>query len=383
MSIRGQMRMAEVKQLDLLTEEKLYARIDKLGDSLKEMDNIMDWLPFVEIIDKVRPDRTQLGKGGRPPISSKILLKGLLIGEIYNLSDAQIEYQITDRASFRRFCGIELTDKVPDANSFWVLREVLKNTGKYDELFNTLLRILSDVGLEYSNCAIVDSTFVEAPHRRNLTKEQSEALKAHKKYGKELPFELNKETVYETESVLPEEDRTLTHKLRQTDLDAAWAKKNEETHFGYKDHVVVDASTKLIIAHEVTAANVHDSQKLVDVVPEGTESVYDDAGYVGEEIDKRLKEKCPDVEHFTAKKGQKNKPLTKEQKEYNRNIVSRVRARVEHVFGRMTYCMGGLSLRCIGIERAKCQIALRDFAYNLMRYSSMVKLGKCAVLRQA
>jgi IS5 family transposase len=363
-------------QLDFLLDEKLYKRLDKLGDPLSKLDAIMDWTPFVSIIEEQRPDKTNAGKGGRPPIKSSILFKGLLIGEIYNLSDAQLEYQITDRTSFSRFCGLGLGEFAPDANSFWLLREKLKETGNYEKLFQTLLSALSSVGLEYSKCAIVDATFVDAPRRRNLRKEQYKALKEHDKSGGELPFELDKERITNLESHLPETDRTQTHKLRQTDIDARWAKKGEETHYGYKDHVVADARTKLIIAHEVTSANVHDSQELVNVVPEDTEEVYDDAGYVGEEIDSKLKEKCPDVEHFTCAKGQKNKPLTHEQKEYNRKFVSHIRSRVEHVFGRMTYCMGNLTVRVIGIARAKCKITLRDFAYNIMRYATLVKLNK-------
>ena len=306
-----------------------------------------------------------------------MLFKGLIIGEIYNLSDDQLEYQITDRASFTRFCGLNLGEASPDANSFWLLREALKVTGKYDDLFQALLDALAKAGLEYSKCAIVDATFVDAPRNRNLSKDQREALKEHDKNPEgELPFELDKDQIENLESHLPESERTMSHKLRQTDTDARWAKKGEEVHFGYKDHVVADAKTKIIIAHEVTAANVNDSQKLSDVIPEQTDEVYDDAGYAGEEVDRKLKDKCPNVEHFTCKKGQRNKPLTQEQKEYNSRIVAHVRARVEHVFGRMTYCMGGLTVRCIGLARAKCQIALRDFAYNIMRYSTLVQLGK-------
>ena len=356
-------------QLDFFRDEKLMRRLDKMGDPLARLDAIMDWKPFVAIIDEIRPDRTQDGKGGRPPIKSLILLKGLLIGEIYNLSDAQIEFQITDRATFARFCGLQLGDASPDANSFWLLREKLKETGKYEDLFQALLDALAGVGLEYSKCAIVDATFVDAPRRRNLRKEQSEALKAG-----ELPFELDLEQISELESHLPERERTKTHRLRQTDVDARWAKKGQETHYGYKDHVAVDARTKLIVAHVVTAASVHDSQEFVEVVPKGTESSY--AAYVGEEIEAELRKKCPGIEVFVCAKGKKNKPLTKEQKEYNRELVARVRARVEHVFGRMTYCMGGLTIRLIGVARAKCQIALRDFAYNLMRYMTLVKLDK-------
>ena len=69
------------------------------------------------------------------------------------------------------------------------MREKLKETGKYDDLFETLLVSLTTVGLEYSKCAAVDATFVDAPRRRNLTKAQSEALKEHDKTGAELPFE--------------------------------------------------------------------------------------------------------------------------------------------------------------------------------------------------
>ena len=366
-------------QLDFLLDEKIYKHLDKLGDALAKLDDIMDWSPYVEIIDSIRPDRTKSGNGGRPPIKSIVLLKGLLIGEIYNLSDAQIEYQITDRASFARFCTLKLGDAAPDANSFWLLREKLKETGKYDDLFQALLDALANVGLEYSKCAIVDSTFVEAPRNRRLNKQQKEALKEHDKNPEtELDFELDKQQIESLESHLPEPERTMSHKLRQTDMDARWAIKGNEVHFGYKDHTVIDAETKIIIAQEVTAASVHDSQKLSDVVPEDTEAVYDDAGYTGEDIDRKLKEKCPDVDHYTSKKAQKNKPLTQEQKDYNREIVARVRARAEHVFGRMTYCMGGLTIRTIGIARAKCQIALRDFAYNIMRYSTLVKLGKAS-----
>ena len=364
-------------QLDFLIDEKIYGRLDKMNDPLVKLDAIMDWTPFIAIIDEIRPDKTKEGSGGRPPIRSSVLFKGLLIAEIYNLSDQQLEYQITDRASFARFCEIGLGNASPDANTFWLLREKLKETGKYDDLFKALLDALSDNGLEYSKCAIVDATFVDAPRNRRLRKEQRELLKERDKEPQiELPFELDKERIECLEAHLPETDRTMSHVLRQTDIDARWAKKGEEFHYGYKDHVVVDVQTKLIIAHEVTAANVHDSQKLADIVPEDTETVYDDAGYVGEEIDCKLKEKCPDVEHFTSAKAKKNKPLTQEQRNYNREIVARIRARGEHVFGRMTYCMGGLTVRLIGIARAKCQIALRGFAYNIMRYLTLVKLGK-------
>jgi IS5 family transposase len=217
-------------QFNFLIDQKIYGRIDRIGDPLAKLKSIMNWSPYIAIVDGVRLDKTKLGNGGRPPIKSSVLFKGLLIGLIYHLSDEQIEFQITDRASFTRFCGLELGDTAPDANSFWLLREKLKETGKSEELFHTLPDELANVGLEYSKCAIVDATFVDAPRRRNTTKAQDEALKEHDKTGMPLPFAIDKEQVYAVESVLPEADRTMSHKLRRTDTDARRAKKGDETH---------------------------------------------------------------------------------------------------------------------------------------------------------
>jgi hypothetical protein len=86
----------------------------------------------------------------------------------------------------------------------------------------------------------------------------------------------------------------------------------------------------LIIAHEVTAASVNDSQKLANIVPEGTDEVYDDAGYVGEDIDLALKAKCPDVEQFTCAKAKKNKPLTKGLSLGNSNLSKTDKSASQH-----------------------------------------------------
>jgi IS5 family transposase len=40
--------------------------------------------------------------------------------------------------------------------------------------------------------------------------------------------------------------RKVSAKGRQKDCDAHWAKKNNETHYGYKNHVKVDAKKKLV-----------------------------------------------------------------------------------------------------------------------------------------
>lgn len=64
-------------------------------------------------------------------------------------------------------------------------------------------------------------------------------------------------------------------------------------------------------------------------------------------------------------KGRRNKPLTKVEQEWNRRL-SRIRCRVEHVFGDMK-SFGMNRIRSVGMERAKLQILLGNMLYNIRR----------------
>jgi len=66
------------------------------------------------------------------------------------------------------------------------------------------------------------------------------------------------------------------------------------------------------------------------------------------------------------RKGHRNRPLSAREKQGNRTR-SKVRARVEHVFGAQVNDMGGTLLRSIGIARAKARIGLKNLAYNMRR----------------
>ena len=65
-------------------------------------------------------------------------------------------------------------------------------------------------------------------------------------------------------------------------------------------------------------------------------------------------------------------PLTEEQKQGNRT-KSKVRCRVEHVFGFMEQTMGGLVFRGIGLVRAAANVALTNLVYNMCRFTQIVR----------
>ena len=59
------------------------------------------------------------------------------------------------------------------------------------------------------------------------------------------------------------------------------------------------------------------------------------------------------------RKGHRNKPLNEREKRGN-ETRSKVRARVEHVFGAQSNDMGGTLVRGIGLVRAKARIGLEE-----------------------
>ena len=77
------------------------------------------------------------------------------------------------------------------------------------------------------------------------------------------------------------------------------------------------------------------------------------------------------IPHF-QEKGTRGHPLTAEQQLANR-LRSKVRSRVEHVFGVKFQRAGNLIVRTIGIARARVKLGLRNLAYNLERYAMLVR----------
>lgn len=295
-------------------------------------------------------DETQnKSKGGRPPFDRLMMFKALIIQGLYNLSDDQLEYQIIDRASFKRFLEIKKSDKVPDSKTFWAFREQLIEKNVIEAMFKTFNEVLDAAGVFANEGKMVDASFVEAPRQRN-TREENKHIK-------------------ET-GTAPEEWKEKTHKLHQKDVDARWTKKNFVTFYGYKNHIKADTKTKLIEEYMVTDASVHDSKVIEELLTDGDrgQPLYADSAYMGEELQKMYVQKGMNSQ--VHEKGYKNKPLTEKQKENNKK-KSKVRARVEHVFGFVENSMNGSIVRTIGIVRAQAKIGMMNLSYNISRCAQL------------
>jgi len=324
--------------------EQQLARLSKMGDSLERINETIEWEIFREPIRK-RIRKADYSKGGRPAWDEVLMFKTVLLQDWNNLSDENTEYMINDRLTFQRFLGLALGEKAPDEKTIWLFKERLGKEGMRElfDLFNGKLRLIGVVKREGS---LIDATFVDAPRQRNSREENAKIKSGETPEEWQAPENVNK--------------------MEQKDVDARWTKKGNETHYGYKDHAKVDKESKIITDFTVTSANIHDVDEFEGLIDINDKEAWLDAGYASEDHVARIKARYPGIILHICERAYKNKPLTEEQKENNR-VKSKVRARIEHVFGYMTRFMGGITIRTIGMERAQREICGMNLAYNIKR----------------
>ncbi len=228
-----------MKSFDDYLLNKEYARVERLGDKLAEVEPLIDWEVFRPIIREMYDNQTE--RGGRPNNDEVVMVKMLVLQSWYGLSDPELERQATDRISFRKFLGFP--EVIPDRATVWSFREILSQTGKDKEIWTELQRQIDSKGLKVKEGVIQDATFITADP-------------GHKKV---------------------DEPRGPNAKTRRS-KDGTWTKKGNKSSFGYKLHTKMDMEYELIRELETTTAKVHDSQ--IDL-SQPDEIMYRDRGYFG------------------------------------------------------------------------------------------------------
>ena len=324
-------------------------KIDKNGDPLTRINETVNWEMFRPALEKAR-DKGPKSNVGAKGYDVILLFKILILQSLYNLSDDATEFQILDRHSFGRFLGLHISQKVPDATTIWRFREDLVQAGMVEELFATFDAQLRANGFMAMKGQIVDASIVSVPKQRN-SREENARIK---------------------EGDIPED--WSENKRRRKDVDARWTQKNGKSFYGYKNHVSVDVLHKLIRSYAVTDAALHDSKVFEQILTDNTsKDVWADAAYRSADRLKRLSD--DGFREHIQRKGSRNHPLTPREREGNR-ARSRIRSRIEHIFGVQAQRAGNLLLRTIGIARARAKIGLRNLAYNVDRMGMLLAFGR-------
>ena len=337
---------------EFFDQDERLKTLDKLGDPLQKLEQWVNWKVLgwgIKRWESKKQSKTK-GVGGRPAYDSLVIFKMLILQKLYNLSDDQLEYQCKDRLTFTRFLGLALGDSIPDSKTIWNYREMWIKQGVFNKIFCLFNKYLHKKKIITRSGSIVDASFIDRSKQKINDKEYEQI-----KNGE-----------------VPERIKEKKGGLRQTDLDARMAKKGGKKCNGYKLHIKVDATSKCVVKVATTPANVSDVAMMEPLVDKKDRVLYGDKGYVGKKrrkkIEKKVKKKGGKIDIQIHERGSRGHPLSEEAKQRNRQR-SKVRLRVEHVFGTIKHDWNYNVIRSVGLERARGNMELAVLAYNIKRSS--------------
>jgi len=312
-----------MKQMTLATGTgfELHARPTRKAEFLAKMETLMPWAEFCALIE---PHYPKAGNG-RPPVGLERMLRMYWIANWFNLADEACEDAFYDIAVFREFCGFDLgRERIPDATTLLKFRHLLEEHAIGQAMFARVGALLQANGVKVSGGTIVDATLIAAP-----------------------PSTKNEEKARDPE-------------MHQT-------KKGNQWHFGMKIHIGADSKTGLIHSASVTAANVHDSHQVPNLLHGNETRFYGDSAYRGKAQHERLKSIAPQAKDFTNKRAYRNDPLTEADKETNRRKSS-IRAKVEHPFLILKRLWGFAKVRYRGLAKNANRAFAMLAAINLLKH---------------
>ena len=299
-----------------------YEKYKKLGDTLSNISDSIDWERFRDLISPLYKDNKI--DGGRPHLDEIVMIKTLVLQHLYGLSDYEIERNIYDRMSFRHFLGFP--DTIPDRSTIWLFRERLINSNCLDLIWEELQHQIDNLGFGIHRGVIQDATFITTDP-------------GHAKKDK------------------PRGDEALTRRSKE----GTWSKKGNNSYFGYKMHTLVDKEFMIIREVGTSTASLHDSQ--IDLTEPG-QTVYRDKGYFGVKPNASMDK--------TMHRATRDHPLSCKEKRRNK-AISRIRSLGELPYAVMKRIFKGGHVLVTTIERVHVKNIFSCFSYNLYRLNSVKK----------
>ena len=198
----------------LFDEEENRQKLSDLGNPLEMISEVIDFEIFRASLEDKLLNKDKKNNAGAKPYDVVMMFKIMILQRYYGLGDTQIEYQIIDRLSFKKFLGLESGDKVPDEKTVWLFREKMTTSGMFEIVFALFNKHMEAKGLMMNEGKMIDASFTVAPRQRD-TREENKKIKQGQ--GDELWGDK-------------------PNKKRHKDIDARWSKKNGRTDYGYKNH---------------------------------------------------------------------------------------------------------------------------------------------------
>jgi len=293
-----------MKQQTLATASgfERYTKKTRRALFLEEMEVVVPWGELCALIEPYYPK----AGNGRPPVGLERMLRIYFLQQWFNLSDPAVEEALYDSVVLRNFVGIDLgREPVPDETTVCKFRHLLEAHQRGGEMLATVNRHLQRQGVRITTGTIVDATIIHAP---SSTK--------------------NREQKRDPE-------------MHQT-------KKGKQWYFGMKAHVGVDSKTKLIHTAVATAANVADATVLPELLHGEETRVWGDQAYRGQR--EVIHAGAPHAQDWTHRRYRYQDRIDELERAKNR-VKSKVRSKVEHVFGVMKLKFGFVKVRYRGLAK--------------------------------
>jgi IS5 family transposase len=317
-----------VKQMTFATAKgfEVHGRATRKAEFLARMEMLVPWAQFCAVIE---PHYPKAGNG-RPPVGLERMLRMYLLANWFNLGDEACEDALYDIAAFREFCRIDLgRERAPDATTLLNFRHLLEKHQLGAALFAKVGELLLANGMKLSGGTIVDATLIAAP-----------------------PSTKNQE--------------------QSRDPEMHQSKKGNQWYFGMKLHIGADSHSGLVHSASVTAANVHDSQELPNLLHGQETRLYGDSAYRGKKQRARLKESAPKAKDFTNKRAHRHRSLSDAEQQANRR-KSAVRSKVEHPFLTLKRIWGFAKVRYRGLAKNA------NRAYAMLALINVSKWGRALI----
>jgi IS5 family transposase len=268
---------------------------------------------------------------GRPPVGVERMLRIYFLQQWFNLSDPAVEEALYDSAGMRNFVGIDLgREPVPDETTVCKFRHLLEEHQLGGEMLEAVNLHLQSQGVRITTGTIVDATIIHAP---SSTKNREQ----------------------------------------RRDPEMHQTKKGNQWYFGMKAHVGVDSKTKMIHTVVATAANVADATVPSELLHGEETRVWGDQAYQGQsEI---IHRQAPQAQDCTHRRYRYKDHVDEAERARNR-AKSRVRSKVEHVFGVMKLKFGFVKVRYRGLQKnanrlfATCALVNLFMARRKLLYST-------------
>jgi transposase len=301
-------------QIDIFNE-MIFQKLVPKDHLLVKIDEFVD---FSFVYDITEEYYSEIGRGSVDPV---VLFKMLLLEFLYKLSDKEVAKRTATDIAFRWFLRLSLDDTVPDDSTLSYFRSKRLGEEPFEEFFNCIIQQCIDKDLIKNKRYIVDSTDVAA--NVNYPKDKQLIVNAFKRVINEFK-KTNEYQAAELLAAFEQEIETLKDSVEKPSVKdyCAIAKKHAEQLYihacdelksndkfndtfsilwriieqidsnksgdriiscvdpdarvanktktkrkqGYKDHIIIDEDSEIILASEQTPFNVGDEKKLEDLV---------------------------------------------------------------------------------------------------------------------